>query len=106
MVAAAVAAVAPAGPEGKHESYVDADKKYHRREAIAAAAAAVACHRREVPYPRPFAGLRLSRPPVPKTTADYKSMRVRGFRQRTRRRPLFRSFVGLAFGVSGMDGVF
>ena len=48
MVAAAVAAVAPAGREGKHGSYVDADEKYHRRETVAAAAAAAAAyHRRE-----------------------------------------------------------
>ena len=48
MVAAAVAAVVPAGPEGKHGSYVDADEKYHRRETnVAAAAAAAAYHRRE-----------------------------------------------------------
>ena len=67
-VAAAVATVAPAGPEGKHGSYVDADEEYHRRETIAAAAAAaaaVACHHREIPYRRPFVGLRLPRPPRP-----------------------------------------
>ena len=47
-VAVAVAAVAPAGPEGKHGSYVDADEESHRRETIAAvAAAAAACHHRE-----------------------------------------------------------
>ena len=63
-VAAAVAVVAPAGREGKHGSYVDADEESHRRETIdtvaaaaaachhhetsvAAAAAAAACHRRE-----------------------------------------------------------
>ena len=79
-VAAAVVAIAPAGPEGKHGSYVDADEGYHRRKTIAtaaaaaeachrretsvaAAAAAAACHRREVPYSRPFVGLRLPRPP-------------------------------------------
>ena len=45
-------------------------------------------------------------PPVPKTTADDKSMRVRGFRLRTHRRPLFRNLVGLALGVGGTDGVF
>ena len=45
-------------------------------------------------------------PPVPKTTADDKSMRVRGFRRRARRRPLFRNFVGLALRVGGTDGVF
>ena len=45
-------------------------------------------------------------PPAPKTTADDKSMRVRGFRRRTPRRPLFRTFVGLALGVGGTDGVF
>ena len=45
-------------------------------------------------------------PPVPKTTADDKSMLVRGFRRRTRRRPLFRNFVGLALGVGGTDGCF
>ena len=44
--------------------------------------------------------------PVPKTTADDKNMRVRGGRRRTRRRPLFRNFVGLALGVGGTDGVF
>ena len=43
--------------------------------------------------------------PVPKTTADDKSMRVRGFRRRPRRRPLFCNFVGLALGVSGTDDV-
>ena len=42
-VAAAVAAVAPAGREEKHGSYVDADDESHRRETIAAAA----CHHRE-----------------------------------------------------------
>ena len=108
-VAAAVAAVAPAGPERKHGSYVDADEEYLRRETIAAAAAAAAaCHRREVSYRRPFVGLRLPRlprPPLPKTTAD-KSMRVRGGSRRTRHRPLFRNFVGLALGVGGTDGVF
>ena len=47
-VAVAVAAVAPAGPEGKHGSYIDADEESHRRETIAAiAAAAAACHHRE-----------------------------------------------------------
>ena len=47
-VAAAVAAVAPAGQEEKHESYVDANEESHRRETIAAvAAAAAACHHRE-----------------------------------------------------------
>ena len=45
-------------------------------------------------------------PPVPKTTADDRSMRVQGFRRRTRRRPLFRNFVGLALGVGGTGGVF
>ena len=45
-------------------------------------------------------------PPVPKTSADDKSMRIRGFRRRTRRRPLFRNFMGLALGVGGTDGVF
>ena len=43
-----VAVVAPAGWEGKHGSYVDADDESHRRETIAAvAAAAAACHHRE-----------------------------------------------------------
>ena len=47
-VAAAVAVVAPAGREERHGSYVDADEESHRRETIAAvAAAAAACHRRE-----------------------------------------------------------
>ena len=47
-VAAAVAVVAPAGREGKHGSYVDADEKSHRRETIAAVAAAAApCHHHE-----------------------------------------------------------
>ena len=50
-VAIVVAAVTPAGPEGKHGSYVDADEEFHRRETIAAvaavAAAAAACHHRE-----------------------------------------------------------
>ena len=47
-VAVAVAAVAPAGPEGKHGSYVDADEESHRRETIAAVAtAAAACHHRK-----------------------------------------------------------
>ena len=45
-------------------------------------------------------------PPVPKTTADDKSMRVRGFRRRTRRRPLFPNLVGLVLGVGGTDDVF
>ena len=45
-------------------------------------------------------------PPVPKTTADDKSIGVRGFRRRTHRRPLFRNFVGLALRVDGTDGVF
>ena len=45
-------------------------------------------------------------PPIPKTTADDKSMLVRGFRRRTHRRPLFRNFVGLALAVGGTDGVF
>ena len=44
--------------------------------------------------------------PGPKTTADDKSMRVRGYRRLTRRRPLFCNFVGLALGVGGTDGVF
>ena len=44
--------------------------------------------------------------PVPKTMADDKSMRVRGLRRRTHRRPLFCNFVGLALGVGGADGVF
>ena len=43
-------------------------------------------------------------PPVPNNMVDDKSMRVRGFRWRTHRRPLFRNFVGLALG--GTDGVF
>ena len=48
-VAAAVAAVAPAGRDEKHGSYVDADEEYHHRETIAAvAAAAAASHRREI----------------------------------------------------------
>ena len=47
-VAVAVAAVAPAGSDGKHGSYVDADEESHRRETIAAVAAATAaCHHRE-----------------------------------------------------------
>ena len=47
-VAVVGATVAPAGPEGKHGSYVDADEESHRRETIAAvAAAAVACYHRE-----------------------------------------------------------
>ena len=33
-VAAAVAAVTHAGPEGKHGSYVDADEEYHHRETM------------------------------------------------------------------------
>ena len=39
----------------------------HRRETsvAAAAAAAEACHRREIPYRRPFVDLRLPRPPRP-----------------------------------------
>ena len=45
-------------------------------------------------------------PSVPKTTADDKSMRVRRFRRRSRRRPLFRNSVGLPSGVGGTDGVF
>ena len=45
-------------------------------------------------------------PPVPKTTADDKTMQVRGLRRRAHRRPLFRNFVGLALGVGGTDGVF
>ena len=45
-------------------------------------------------------------PPVSKPTADDKSMWVRGFRRRTHRRPLFHTFVGLALGVGGTDGVF
>ena len=44
--------------------------------------------------------------PVPKTTADDKSMGVRGFRRRTHRRPLFRNFMGLALRVDGTDRVF
>ena len=48
-VAAAVGAAAPAGSEGKHGSYVDANEECHHRETIAAAAAAAACHHREVP---------------------------------------------------------
>ena len=48
MVAAAVAAVAPAGREEKYGRYVDADEESHRRETIVAvAAAAAACHHRE-----------------------------------------------------------
>ena len=47
-VAVAVAAVAPAGPEEKHGSYVDADEESHRRETIAGVApSAAACHHRE-----------------------------------------------------------
>ena len=47
-VAAAVAAVAPAGGEEKHGSYIHADEEFHRRETIAAVAvAAAACHHRE-----------------------------------------------------------
>ena len=47
-VAAAVAVVAPAGREGKHGSYVDADEESHRGATIAAvAAAAAACHHHE-----------------------------------------------------------
>ena len=132
-VAVAVASVAPAGPEGKHGSYVNAGEESHRHEtmaavaaaaaachhretsvaaaaavaachrreaSVAAAAAAAACHRRVILYRRPFVGLSASHgPPVPKTTADDKSMGVRGFRRRTHRRPLFRNFVGLALGV-------
>ena len=45
-------------------------------------------------------------PPVPKTTADDKSMGVRGFRRRTHRRPLFRNLMGLALRLGGTDGVF
>ena len=45
-------------------------------------------------------------PSVPKTTADDKSMRVRRFRRRSRRRPLFRNSVGLPSGVGGTDRVF
>ena len=49
-VAAAVAAVAPAGREEQYRSYVDADEGNHRRETIpavaAVAAVAAACHRR------------------------------------------------------------
>ena len=46
-VAAADAAVARVGREKNHGSYVDVDV-YHRRETVAAvAAAAVACHHRE-----------------------------------------------------------
>ena len=45
-------------------------------------------------------------PPVPRTTADDKRMRVQGIRRRTRRRPWFFNFVGLALGVGGTDGVF
>ena len=77
-VATAFAAVAPAGREEKHVSYVDADEESHRREtidAVAAAAAAChhretsvavaaggaeACHHREIPCRRPFFGLRTS----------------------------------------------
>ena len=127
-VVAAVAVVAPAGREGKHGTYVGAGEESHRREIIAAvaaaaapchhretiaaaataaatcrgreasiaaavapaaaachhretsaaaAAAAAACHRREIPYGHPFVGLRLPRPPAPKTTTDDKSMGVR-----------------------------
>ena len=47
-VAAAVAIVAPAGREGNHGTYVDAGEESHRRETIAAvAAAAAACDHRE-----------------------------------------------------------
>ena len=46
-VAVAVAAVVPAGPEGKHGSYVDADEESHRRETTAVAAAAAVCHHRD-----------------------------------------------------------
>ena len=43
-----VAVVAPAGREGKHGSYVDADEESHRRETIAAVpAASAACHHHE-----------------------------------------------------------
>ena len=47
-VAAAVAAVAPAGREEKHGNYVDAGEESHRRESIVAVTAAgAACHHRE-----------------------------------------------------------
>ena len=47
-VAEAVAVVAPAGREEKHGSYPDADEEFHRRETVAAVAAASAtCHHRE-----------------------------------------------------------
>ena len=42
--------------------------------------------------------------PVPKTTADNKSMRIRGGRRRTRGPSLFRNFVGLALGVLRRNG--
>ena len=41
------AAVAPAGREEQYGSYVGVDEGYHRRETIAAAAAAAVYHRRE-----------------------------------------------------------
>ena len=47
-VAVVVAVVALAGREGKHGTYVGSGEESHRRETIAAvAAAAAACHRRE-----------------------------------------------------------
>ena len=82
-VAAAVAAVATAGPEGKHGSYFDADEEYHRRETIAAAAAvAAACHRRETSVAAPAFCLKnkgypdcycpfSTRPTTPVTKAEF-----------------------------------
>ena len=121
-VAAAVAAVAPARREEQYGSYVDVDEGYHRRETIAAVAAvAAACHRPGPVFlllllPRhataakyhtvvPLMASASPGPPVSKTTADDKSMRIWGFRRRTRRQPLFRIFMGLALRVGGTDGV-
>ena len=108
-VAAAAAAAAACHRRETSVTAAAAAAACHRREtsvAAAAAAAAAACYRREVSYRRPFVGLRLPRPSVPKTTADDKSMQVRRFRRHSRRRPLFRNSVGLPSGVGGTDGVF
>ena len=150
-VAAAVAVVAPAEREGKHGTYVGAGEESHRRETIAAVAAAAAachhretiaaataaattCHRRETRIAAAVAAaaaachhhdtsvavaaaaaachhretsvllwllllsmqaIAVHGPPVPKTTADDKSIRVRGFRRRTHCRPLFRNLWAL-----------
>ena len=90
---------------------LSAEACHRRGTSVAAATAAAACHRREASAAAAAAAAAEAchaahGPPVPKTTADDKSMGVREFRRRTHRQPLFRNFVGLALRVGETDGVF